>query len=280
METIKITFLESSPDGLRKLTTDNWSGVGLVVAREHFAATQTNEELMRPGVYILVGPSRVDENFDPPRLISKIYIGKSDMLDERLRSHSELREFWSTAFAFYRAGEELHAGQIAQLEALLIEKARAAKKHDVLNVATPRQLSKPSQLESISTFAGQIESMLKALGYDFFSSLPSLAPESPQVQEREVVVPSQLSAIVESLCEICAALPATEVYKTKVPDVRAKVVSKKDSRVFARIEFRSRAVKLTLKDGSSIILTAESGVPDSVADEIRKSRQLALSHIS
>ena len=63
----------------------------------------------------------------PPKLIPQVYIGKSDVLDERLRRHRESKEFWSTALAFYRPAYDLHGGQITQLEAHLIRKAEGAR---------------------------------------------------------------------------------------------------------------------------------------------------------
>jgi len=99
-------------------------------------------------VYILVGPSDVEKGAHPPKLISQFYIGKSDALDERLRHHHESKEFWSTAFAFYRLADDLHGGQKKQLEAHLIKKARAAG-NTVNNVANPRKAGKSFEPENL-----------------------------------------------------------------------------------------------------------------------------------
>lgn len=88
------------------------------------------------------------------------FISKSDVLDERLRRHYGRKDFWSTAFVFYRAPEDLNAGETAQLESLLIERAKAAG-NELTNVATPKQ---PSYSDSITTFAGRIEDMLYVEG--------------------------------------------------------------------------------------------------------------------
>ena len=47
-------------------------------------------------------------------------------------------------------------------------------------IELPKQIGKSSHLDSILTFAGQIESMLKALGYDLFSSRRLLSPDIPE----------------------------------------------------------------------------------------------------
>ena len=56
----------NSADGLRSLTTDNWSGACLVITRKHFEAGQKTAKLDRPGVYILVGPSHVENRHIHP----------------------------------------------------------------------------------------------------------------------------------------------------------------------------------------------------------------------
>ncbi len=282
MESITITFLESSPDGVRRLTTNNWSGACLVISREHFASARRVEDLMRPGVYILVGPSEINMDGPLPRLVSRIYIGKSDVLDERLRNHYDGKMFWSTAFAFYREGkDDLHGGQTAQLEALLIARARAAGNNVVTNVATPKQTGKTFDSESTASFAMHIEVMLKALGYDFFSPRPILLSESvPAAKEEDVVVPLNLLPVVNEVKQICSALPATEFYSTHVPDLRAKVMHEGSTRVFARIQFQKHAVKLTMKGGPTMILEAQAGVPEHVAEELRLSHDRAQKHLA
>lgn len=287
MESIKITFLESFADGLRRLTTDSWKGACLVMTRKHFESAQKTTELIRPGVYILVGASHVDETGHQPKLISKVYIGKSDVLDERLRQHHESKDFWSTAFAFYRPEDDLHAGQLAQLEAHLIEKAMAAGNHVLQNVQTPRKAGKGFEPESLAAFVLHVESMLKALGHDFFSvqSLPQVpARENPDRFQHNV--PENLKTVVEQLEAWCRELPMTEFYGTAVPDLRAKVMHEGSSRVFARIEFQKRAVKLTTKGGprknggTRMLIDAQSAVPAQVRLELQMSHDQALKYLA
>ncbi len=280
MESLKIEFLESFPDGIRRLTTHNWSGACVVIARKHFDLAPEVADLACPGVYILVGPSEILTDTQPPRLISRIYIGKSDTLDERLRHHHDSKEFWSTAFAFYRMGEDLHSGQTGQLEALLIDRARSAGNH-VLNVATPRQPEMQSESESIRMFVSQIEAILKALGHDLFSAQNLLRPIVTEArEEQEVRVPDNLQGLVSQLKQMCLELPQTEFYSTRIPDLRAKVVHGESSRVFATIKFRRHAVRLKHPGGSSIILDEHTSLSASVRDELQTWHAEALQRLA
>ncbi|WP_041596854.1 GIY-YIG nuclease family protein [Granulicella tundricola] len=215
-----------------------------------------------------------------PKLISHIYIGKSDVLDERLRSHHESKVFWSTAFAFYRPADDLHGGQIAQLEANLIEKARAAGNHVLHNVVTPRKIGKGFEPESLAAFAQQIEEMLKALGHDLFStqSLPQAQTEKFDLGYTKI--PENLKTVVEKIKAWCLELPATNFYETAVPDFRAKVMHGESSRVFARVEVQKHAVKLTMKAGPTLMLDAQSHVYEQVREELRNSHDRALKHLA
>lgn len=284
MEPIKITFLEGSATGLRRLTMDNWAGACLVVSRDHFVAAQRSEHLMCPGVYILVGPSHVDETVSPPRLVSRIYIGMSDSLDERLsrHHHSPKKEFWSIAFAFYRQAEDLHAGQLKQLEAFLIHQARSAGNDVIQNAALPQVVCAENDRETITRFAKHIEFMLQALGYDFFSDQRLTdAVHLKRVDKQEVELPARFHSLVEHLKSVLLRLPEVVIYSTEVPDVRAKVMRGNDSRIFARIEFRKESVKLKLiRTGVSKTLTALSEVDDSLIEEIGIAHHQALTFLA
>lgn len=54
---IRLFLADGSPDGLWVVEKSNWTGLGLVLPRTGYAQTRTRDELSRPGVYVLVGPS-------------------------------------------------------------------------------------------------------------------------------------------------------------------------------------------------------------------------------
>jgi len=219
-----------------------------------------------------VGPSQVSSGHNGRTLVFELYIGKSDSFDVRIANHDKFKDFWSTAFFFYRAGDdELHAGQTGDLEARLITKARAAGNtvNDVRNVANPHSRGTS---DFTDVFMDKIETILKALGYDFFSSEkhPDTAIPEPfeVIDAPEIYVPENLRRIVDQIRTVCLALPSTEFYATHVPDLRAKVVAARGSRIFARIQFLKQAVKLTLKS-QVFTLEANASLDETVMQNIK-----------
>ncbi len=255
MESITIDFLDTSPDGIRLLRSGNWAGACVVVARDALEPAQRLDELTYPGVYILAAPLAINGSGHPASVQYQIYIGRSDALGERLQQHYAGKNFWSTAFAFYRAGGALHAGQLSQLEAFLIDKAQASGTHVVLNAATPRQTMSKTESEFVIPFAAQIESMLKVLGLDFFS-LPRAAEPTEVKRESQghFAVPQHLQTLVDLFRESCLEKEAVDLYTTKVPDVRARVTHDGQSRVFATIRLLKNGVRLWLSQEGEFVL--------------------------
>src|SRR3990172_646598 len=54
---IRLFLVEGVPDGLWVVEKSNWTGVGLMCPRSSYPQARSREELTRPGVYVLVGPS-------------------------------------------------------------------------------------------------------------------------------------------------------------------------------------------------------------------------------
>ena len=83
---IRIFLPDGSSDGLRIVEKSNWTGKGVVIPRALLQQAKRREELLRTGVYVLVGS---DDNTDAP----VIYIGQGDPIGDRLNSHSASKEF-------------------------------------------------------------------------------------------------------------------------------------------------------------------------------------------
>jgi hypothetical protein len=78
------------------------------------------DELKRSGVYILTGPN-ADEDFG-----LEGYIGESDNLAGRLRSHAKKKPFWNRAYVAVSKDSWFSKSQIRFLEARLISQAKCA----------------------------------------------------------------------------------------------------------------------------------------------------------
>jgi hypothetical protein len=285
MEPIKIDFLDQSADGLCRLSTHNWAGACLVISRNRLESALKSGELAVPGVYILVGPSEVRNVEGRPGLISKLYIGKSDTLDERIstHSHSKSKEFWSTAFAFYHVGGDFHAGHLADLERLMIQKAKKAG-NDIVdaNVIVPRQHGGSNSADSAGLFLEHIEIFLKALGYDFFSVQEPSDVTVIEPSKQPEHIPENLQRLIGEIQTVCLELPSTEFYSTKVPDLRAKVISGGNSRIFARLQFLKHSLRLGLKGepGHHYNLSAEASLDQNGRDDIKAAYSWALKQLA
>lgn len=245
MKTLKITFLEDSPNGLREITEDNWSGACRIVSRSHIQKAFEKDNLAESGVYILIGPcDLVGER----KLSSKIYIGRADSVDERLAQHHKSKDFWTTAFVFFRKNDPLHAGHTGYLESRLIELATNAGNSVLANAAAPKPPHlNEADIDSMNGFLRHAERVLQALGHDLFTIRQASNEGLKQPTESATFnVPGNLNDLVNSFKEYCLALKATEVYSTQVPDLRAKVTFGSGSRVYASLRLQKHRVRLSV----------------------------------
>jgi hypothetical protein len=118
---IKAFLPGGDPDGLRIIEKSNWSGAGLVVPRSLFAAAKQRKELVRTGVYALVGPP---EESGLPR----VYVGEGDPIRPRLEQHAAKKDFWTSCIAFTSKDENLNKAHVQYLEARLIALATQSKR--------------------------------------------------------------------------------------------------------------------------------------------------------
>jgi hypothetical protein len=279
MESIKIDFVEDTADGLRRLTKVTSPLVCLVISRDRLAQAIETGKLTHPGIYVLVGPSKISTSENGPTLVFDLYIGESNALDERIQTHHRIKDFWSIAFAFHREGEdELHAGQIADLEAHLISKVWDAG-HNIINQTNPGLSKKlvPSDITKI--FSEHIETTLKAFGYDFFTKQQrpdtnALAPPN----EPDIIEPKDFQRLVDEIKSFCLKLPSTEFYKTYTPDLRAKVISNGRFRVFAQIVLRRHVLRLNLRN-QVFILKPHMQLDESLEAEIKNAYSQALQQL-
>ena len=150
---ISIFVAQGRPDGLRVIQKSNWVGQGVVVPRSGFREVRDREEFQRRGVYLLVG-----EDDDGGR---QIYIGKCDVVRNRIDSHMQGKDFWQELIFFTRKGDDLNQSEVSYLESKLIELASKARRSTLENSTQP---SLPSLSEVDRAIAdGFLEEMLSLL---------------------------------------------------------------------------------------------------------------------
>ncbi|MBA3543405.1 MAG: GIY-YIG nuclease family protein [Armatimonadetes bacterium] len=161
---IKIFLPGGDPDGLRTIEKSNWSGAGIVIPRALMAEAKTRRELVRTGVYVLVGPA---EESGLPR----VYVGEGDPIKPRLDQHATKKDFWTTCIAFTSKDENLNKAHVQFIESRLITLAAQAKRCLLDNGNAPA-LPSMSEADAAEAEAFLAEMMLcfPLLGLNVFTA--------------------------------------------------------------------------------------------------------------
>ena len=149
---LQIYLPSGSTEGIWIVQKSNWTGIGLVIPRNHFNEARQRSEINSPGVYTLVGPA-LGESFD-----QRIYIGESDNVRQRLENHLSQKDFWNKAVVFTAKDGSLNKAHIQQIEYRLLKLAREAGRSEVDN-GNAGKASVISESESAMT-EGFLQEML------------------------------------------------------------------------------------------------------------------------
>ena len=125
---IRIFLADGLADGVWVVEKSNWTGKALMAPRTRYPRLRARPDLDGPGVYLLVGPT---ESGLPP---SRVYIGETDDLPDRLDNHNKNKDFWNRAIVFTSKDENLNKAHIRFLEARLLGLASSAKRAEIDNV--------------------------------------------------------------------------------------------------------------------------------------------------
>jgi len=159
-QTVKIFLVEGNPTGLRTLELFNWNGKGVIIPRDRVEASLDRNDLSTQGVYLLIGESDDGEGM--------IYIGESENLKDRVRSHNKTKDFWDTAICFFSKDGNLNKAHVKYLEELLIAESKEAGRMKIENGNQPRntRLAESDEAE-VLMFAENIKLILSTVGYAF-----------------------------------------------------------------------------------------------------------------
>ncbi len=152
---VKITLFlaDGRPDGLRIIDQANWSGRGYDFAKADWLKVRGEEELTKPGVYILTG--REDDG------TPSVYVGEADELRSRLNQHYAKVDFWNRATAFITKDDTLNKAGVKYLESRLLAMAYQAKRAELKNGNAP---GLPSMSKAdVAEAEGYLEHMLPIL---------------------------------------------------------------------------------------------------------------------
>lgn len=173
-QTVKIFLVEGNPTGLRTIELFNWNGKGVIIPRDRIDVALVREELKTQGVYMLLGESEAGEEI--------IYIGESENISDRIRSHHKNKNFWDVAIGFFSKDQNLNKAHVKFLEELLISETVEAGRIKIENGNLPdkTKLSESDKAE-VLIFAENIKLILSSIGYTFLKSVTDYEEKSRDV---------------------------------------------------------------------------------------------------
>ena len=127
---IKLFLAEGTPDGLWVVEKSNWTGLALMAPRSRYTVLRGRVEMNGPGVYVLVGPPEGGAK------ATRIYIGETDVLRDRLDNHQSKKDFWTKVVIFTAKDSNLNKAHVRYLESRLLSIAAEAKRAELDNGAT------------------------------------------------------------------------------------------------------------------------------------------------
>ncbi len=174
---LRLFLVDGTPNGLLTAEIMNWTGHVLTGPRSKLAELVQRSECARTGVYFLVGP-------DPDNsLRSKVYIGESDDVAKRLKSHNRPedaggKDFWERVCLVTSKDQNLTKAHVKYLESLLIGIAGNLGRCELVNGTAHEYVSlRESDRADMAFFLEQIRTVLPVLGFDFLRELTK--PSAP-----------------------------------------------------------------------------------------------------
>ncbi|KFF75593.1 methionine sulfoxide reductase [Chryseobacterium sp. P1-3] len=162
-KTIRLFFVDGTPNSLTTAELSNWTGIGIRVPRIKVREFSSRTEFRKPGVYILIGKG--DNNEDAA------YIGEAEVIADRLASHIANKEFWNEVLFFGSKDQYLNKAGVKYLENRLYELAIHAERYTInQNIPTRPELSEAEQAE-LEEFLSNIKILTASLGHKIFESV-------------------------------------------------------------------------------------------------------------
>lgn len=179
-KTVKIFLVDGTPSGVVTAEIINWTGRITITPRSQLPDLAEREEVKKTGVYILTG-----ENPKNP-LQTKVYVGESDNVWNRLKQHSkdEKKEFWQRTVVIISKDENLTKAHVRYLESRLIEIITQTNRVKLSNGTAPDHPSLPEpDIADMEYFLEQVQILLPVLGFSFATPLPTISQHEKGKQE-------------------------------------------------------------------------------------------------
>lgn len=156
---LELYFVDGTPDGLVTAEMFNWTGHVLMVPKLRLVEALKRREAAYTGVYLLMG--EVEGR-------SRLYIGETEKLSDRIRQHAAAKDWWDRAALVTARDDALNKAHVRYLEARLCEIAQTLGRDlDNGNVPGGAGLSE-AQAANMERFLEELRVVLPALGVGAF----------------------------------------------------------------------------------------------------------------
>ena len=172
---IHLYFENGDPSGVCEAWMDNWSGSAYKIPRNNIEDKNIQIELKKPGVYFLFGKVGSE---------TEVYIGESDEVGDRLKTHNkdERKAWFSEAVVVTSDKDYLNKANIKYLESVFHYEAIKAKRYKVENGNKPPEANvSKSDKAVLAEFIDKTKLLITALGYKVFEELSSTNEENKTV---------------------------------------------------------------------------------------------------
>lgn len=166
---IELFFIDGNPEGMLTAQVPfNWTGHILVANRTQLPDALKRPESSKTGVYILYGDDK-----DGPMA----YIGESEDIGGRIKSHEANKDWWTRVVLITDAGDELNKAHVKYIESRLVEVASDANRIRLENANAPQRSSlSEANTANMEKFIENIQTVLPAIRIDWMQkeTRPSL----------------------------------------------------------------------------------------------------------
>ena len=174
---------DDQPTGPRIAKIDQWSGRAVCAPRSALDEVLRRAELDGPCLYFLIAQA-------PTRNAPRVYVGEADGFRDRIKTHYQSKNWWTSLVVFFSADGSLTKSGIQYLESVSVRRLRDAGWCQMDNSTDPRLPTVPEEdVGGLTLFAQNVEILMPVLGYDIFAKAPADAASETVSVEAEAVIP-------------------------------------------------------------------------------------------
>ena len=157
---LELFFIDGRPDGMLTAEVFNWTGHVLMTPRTRISEALVRPEASYTGVYLLIG----EKDGNP-----LAYIGESDNIALRIKTHDAKKDWWEKAVLITSAANNLNKAHVRYLEAKLVAKAHEVGRVPLENWTAPvaSGLTEAARA-NMEAFLDYLWMLLPALRIDMF----------------------------------------------------------------------------------------------------------------